>query len=322
VAHLLIVDDDEDVAEVFRRHLEADGHTCDVAHSGDDALELVLEAQREYDLILCDLRMSPISGKGFLDLVHPMVHEKTPVIVISAWPHLMEALGDARRHVFLTLQKPVVPGQLVEAVGRALDQRRLLQKVRDLEVRVEELRAQAVVLTAKNRDLYGEVRIDGLTALPNRRRLEEDLDVFRANTGRYGARFAIAFCDLDDFARFNNEQSYGVGDSVIRAVADRLRSTMRRGDSVYRYGGDEFVMILAYQSLPEALQAAERFRKAFDEGELTLPDGAEARVTLSGGVVAVTEEADRSVAELLDDASRLCKEAKADGGNRVYPTAE
>jgi len=183
---------------------------------------------------------------------------------------------------------------------------------------VNELVQRDKVLLEQSQQLFNEIRVDGMTELPNRRRLEEDLDVFSANVGRYKTRFAIAFCDLDDFARFNNEQSYGVGDAVITAVAQRLRETSRRGDTVYRYGGDEFVIVLAYQDVAEARRAAERFREDLEGHELDLGEGlGTARVTISGGVVAVTPEDQRPVGELLDEASRRCKEAKADGGNQI-----
>jgi diguanylate cyclase (GGDEF)-like protein len=320
VGHILIIEDEPDIAEYFARYLEGCGHRCDVASDGARGSTLVFDGTNEYDLVLCDLKMPQMGGKDFLESAHPILRDKTPVIVVSGWPHLVEALGVARRWAFMILNKPVELGELKEAVERGLEQRALYLQVRELEMRVQRLVANKDVLLEQRQALYDEVRVDAMTELPNRRRLEEELDIHNANVGRYRTRFAVAFCDLDDFGRFNNEQSYGVGDAVLRAVSQRLRNACRRGDTVYRYGGDEFVIVLAYQDLDEACRAADRFRVDLDARDLELGEGLGAvRVTVSGGVVAVTPEEQRPVSDLLDEASRLCKGAKAAGGNRVHP---
>lgn len=320
MAQILIIEDEPDIAEFFRRYLEGHGHTCDVATDGANGSTLVFDATKEYDLVLCDLKMPQMGGKDFLQSAHPVLKDKTPVIVVSGWPHLVEAMGVARKWAFMILNKPVELKELKEAVDRALEQRALYLRLRELELRVQRLVENKDVLLEQRQALYDEVRVDAMTELPNRKRLEEELDVHNANVGRYKTRFAVAFCDLDDFGRFNNEQSYGVGDAVLRAVAGRLGHASRRGDTVFRYGGDEFVIVLAYQDMDQACQAADRFRRELDDRDLDLGAGLDGEhVTVSGGVVAVTPEEQRPVKELLDEASRLCKAAKADGGNRIYP---
>jgi len=106
VAHILIVEDEPDIAELFGRHLESKGHTFDVAADGLEGQRAVFQTERDYDLILCDLKMRHMSGKVFLDLVHEVIKDKTPVVVVSGWPHLVEALGIARRRAFMILNKP------------------------------------------------------------------------------------------------------------------------------------------------------------------------------------------------------------------------
>ncbi len=320
MAHILIVEDEPDLAELFRKHLAGQGHTCDLASDGQEGRTRVFQAGQDYDLVLCDLEVRPMGGRAFLELVHPVLKDRTPVLVVSAWPDLVEALAVARRWAFLVLDKPVDLQELQDAVERGLEQRGLYQRLLEFEDRVEQLVRRDEVLLERSRTLFNEVRVDPMTQLPNRRRLEEDLDVLCANVGRYRTCFALAFCDLDDFRRFNNEQSYGTGDAVLRAVAQRLRETSRRGDAVYRYGGDEFVIVFAHQDLEEAVQAADRFRGDLDARDLDLGElFGSTGVTISGGVVAVTPEDPRPVVELLDEASRLCKEAKAAGGNDIRP---
>lgn len=320
MGHILIVEDEPDIADLFSTHLMAQGHTCDIARDGEEGRALVMGAGTEYDLVFCDLKMRRMGGKDFLKYVHPVLKDRTPVFVVSAWPHLVEAMGVTRQYAFLILNKPIDLAELGEAVARGLEQRALYKRLKQLEGQVEQLSKNNELLLDQSNALYDEVRVDAMTGLPNRTKLEEELDVQSANVGRYRTQFAVAFCDLDDFGRYNNEQSYGVGDAVLRAVAKRLQRASRQGDTVYRYGGDEFVVILAYQQLEEACQAADRFRRGLEEEELDLggPLGS-TRVTISGGVVAVTPDELRPVADLLDEASRLCKEAKAAGGNRIQP---
>lgn len=323
MAHILIVEDEPDIAELFGKYLAREGHTFDVASDGQEGKDRVFQATRDYDLVLCDLKMRQMGGRAFIEFVHPVLKDRTPIIVVSGWPHLVEAMGVARRWAFLILNKPVNLQELQEAVDRGLEQRALYVRIHDLEDRVEQLTRRDQVLLEKSNVLFNEVRIDAMTQLPNRRRLEEDIDVFSANVGRYQTRFAIAFCDLDDFGRFNNKQSYGVGDAVLCAVSRRLQEASRRGDTVYRYGGDEFVIVLAYQDLAEACRAADRFRANLGGRDLDLGEGyTPERVTISGGVVAVTPEDQRPVADFLDEASRLCKGAKAAGGDRIHPCQE
>jgi diguanylate cyclase (GGDEF)-like protein/PAS domain S-box-containing protein len=93
---------------------------------------------------------------------------------------------------------------------------------------------------------------DHLTGLPNRARFQEHLEVALARTGRDGSCVAVLFIDLDGFKQVNDAHGHAAGDSLLRAVGDRLSMISRDGDVVARLGGDEFLMLVC---LPAADQA-------------------------------------------------------------------
>jgi len=86
---------------------------------------------------------------------------------------------------------------------------------------------------------------DALTGLPNRKCLQDHMELALAQARRAGSRLAVLFLDLDRFKLVNDTMGHGVGDEVLRQVAARLRSCVRGGDTVARVGGDEFVLLLA-----------------------------------------------------------------------------
>ncbi len=92
---------------------------------------------------------------------------------------------------------------------------------------------------------------DALTGLPNRVLFRDRLDQELASVRRYGGDFAVLACDLDRFKAVNDTLGHSIGDALLRAIADRLRSVVRESDTVARLGGDEFALILARRDGPQ-----------------------------------------------------------------------
>ncbi|MGE0305719.1 MAG: diguanylate cyclase [Acidimicrobiia bacterium] len=151
---------------------------------------------------------------------------------------------------------------------------------------------------------------DALTSLANRRRLDDDLALIDRS-----AMTAFVMLDIDHFKAFNDAHGHPAGDALLRQVAEVLASSVRPGDVVYRYGGEEFAVLLPGASAREASSVAERLVAAvrstmFEHGD-TQPLG---RVTISAGVAG---EAHVDGTVLRERADQALYEAKRSGRDRV-----
>ena len=102
--------------------------------------------------------------------------------------------------------------------------------------------------------------VDGLTSLGNRRRLDGDLETTLADSDRHGGPVAFAMIDVDHFKNYNDTHGHAAGDAALRTVAQVIASCVRSGDVVYRYGGEEFSVLLPGTTTQEALAVTERIR--------------------------------------------------------------
>jgi diguanylate cyclase (GGDEF)-like protein len=127
----------------------------------------------------------------------------------------------------------------------------------------------AAVRSRRNRHFAQLALCDDLTGVGNRRRLDRDLAI-EANNG--DTPVAVIMVDVDHFKRINDEHGHDAGDQALRAVADVLRKEVRAGDVVYRYGGEEFCVLLAHTNTTEAAQVAERIRFAVSRMALAVDE--------------------------------------------------
>jgi len=124
---------------------------------------------------------------------------------------------------------------------------------------------------------------DVLTGLPNRNLLYDRVGIALANAARKKQGLAVMLLDLDNFKHFNDTMGHAAGDQILRGVADRLRRLIRKGDTVARIGGDEFIMIMTDVRFPgDAFNIAEKIIAIFSRPFLI--DGQEVSLTVSAGV--------------------------------------
>ena len=124
--------------------------------------------------------------------------------------------------------------------------------------------------------------------------------------------------DLDNFKKINDEYGHIVGDIMLKNVSGFLKKFMRRSDLVFRYGGDEFCIILRNTTLNGANELANRIRKSINNEIFTCGDH-EIKITVSIGLVKIHEE-DDSI-KFIERADRLLYEAKEIGRNSVITEA-
>ncbi|HEX7341652.1 MAG TPA: EAL domain-containing protein [Rhodanobacteraceae bacterium] len=164
--------------------------------------------------------------------------------------------------------------------------------------------------------------LDGLTRLPNRLLFNDRLETTLREAHRTGEMFAVMFVDLDRFKSINDSLGHPVGDEVLTAVARRLRGSVRSSDTVARYAGDEFTIILRHIVQRDAvLRIADKIVRLMD-APLMLADGSELHITASIGVSFYPDDA-TTAEHLLKHADVAMYNAKGKGRNgyQVYEAA-
>ncbi|MBS0569749.1 MAG: EAL domain-containing protein [Proteobacteria bacterium] len=155
---------------------------------------------------------------------------------------------------------------------------------------------------------------DALTGLPNRLLFNDRLETTIKEAHRTGEMFAVLFVDLDRFKSINDSLGHGVGDEVLIAVSKRLRGSVRASDTVARYAGDEFTMILRHiVQRDDVMRIAEKIVRVM-EVPLTLADGSELHITASIGVSFYPDDA-ANAERLLKHADVAMYSAKGMGRN-------
>jgi diguanylate cyclase (GGDEF)-like protein len=162
-------------------------------------------------------------------------------------------------------------------------------------------------------------RVDALTDAPNRYALAEALAREQARIKRGGCTAALCFLDLDRFKTVNDTYGYAAGDRLLVDVHDRLRSELRASDLVFRWGGEEFVVLAPHVDASELADFAERLRLLL----ATRPFSIDGRPrTITGSVGAVALDASRPAKEALETAGRLVHKAKVTRNTAVVDTTQ
>lgn len=155
---------------------------------------------------------------------------------------------------------------------------------------------------------------DPLTRALNRRFMPTILGREISIAARSGRPFAVLMLDVDNFKAINDRHGHGVGDVVLRHVAEHVLYCVRASDFVFRYGGEEFLIALVETGAEAAMIAAERIRTILETAPLRLPDQSETGVTVSIGIAVYGGHPDYAV--LVDAADRALYAAKTAGRNR------
>lgn len=304
---VLIAEDDAASSLILRTAVERLGHTSLAADDGVKAWE-ILQATA-VDVVISDWMMPGLTG---IELCRRVRSDPRPgytyFIFLTSQSEKTQMLSGIESGADDYLLKPLDFDEL---------KLRLLVAARITGLHAE-LGDKRRELERLNQRLSEEGRTDSLTQLGNRLRLNEDLEVLAARARRHGQRYCIAMCDIDFFKIYNDTHGHGAGDEVLRTVARAIRDTARQGDGLYRYGGEEFVLVLPEQSLATAALAVDRMRKAVESLAIPLDQGPPARiVTISAGVAVLTPGEGGNSEHLLTDADAALYRAKKLGRNNV-----
>ncbi len=182
------------------------------------------------------------------------------------------------------------------------------------------LRSSLERLAARIADVETLAATDQLTRLDNRQACLAVLatEIERAN--RYGRPLAVALIDIDHFKRVNDTHGHAVGDEVLRQVADVLRATIRSVDTLGRYGGEEFLLVMPETDIEGGVASAEHLRRAVGRAPLAVAapsGGPQVKVTISVGVTGGAGTASLDIDQLLREADSALYGAKGLGRDQA-----
>lgn len=158
---------------------------------------------------------------------------------------------------------------------------------------------------------------DPLTALNNRRAFEWELPRQIQNARNRGIPISLIMLDVDFFKSINDTYGHLAGDQVLKFLAARLRHNLRIYDTPFRYGGEEFVVLLSNTDCQEAFLIANRLCQLVSEQPFAIDDTLDLTVTISAGTATLELEDDSQGMSLLQRADQCLLRAKAEGRNRV-----
>ncbi len=296
---VLVADDDFGSRIVAESVVRGLGHECLTVADGTGAWELIRSECP--DVLISDRGMPGMDGLELCRRVRGHDGRYTYIVLLTAHAKPEDVLAGMLAGADDYLTKPLDPMAL---------QARLLAAGRVTDLHSELARTRA--------ELSLQARTDPLTGLRNRLSLNADLEDLHRVSARYGRSYAVALCDVDLFKAYNDRYGHPAGDRALVVVAATLVDQLRDVDMVYRYGGEEFLVLLPEQSVEGAAVAMERVRRGLETARVEhlagVPEGV---LTLSVGISGPRAGSQRSAEELLSAADDVLYEAKALGRNQV-----
>jgi len=165
------------------------------------------------------------------------------------------------------------------------------------------------------RKLQKTALLDPLTAIGNRRHLESRLKIRMTDFRENQISFGLLFCDIDHFKDLNDTYGHNMGDIVLRMIAQTLRANIRESDTMGRWGGEEFLVILRDIDEGLLLMIGEKLLNLVRRSHLSLPDKRVLSATISIGGTLVKK--DDTIESIVDRADRLMYQSKANGRDRI-----
>jgi len=203
-----------------------------------------------------------------------------------------------------------------EAIGSLIVASRQPDAYTPGQVRLLERLASQIAIPVENSRLYAKAeqraRIDELTGLFNRRHFDESVRVEIDRHARYRSMLSLIFLDLDYFKAYNDTQGHTAGDRVLELIGPLVSGALRNTDLAFRYGGDEFAIILPQSATNDALVVAERVRNRI----ATEMNKSEIKISASLGLASWPTDG-VTADELVNAADRALYSAKDAGGNRT-----
>jgi diguanylate cyclase (GGDEF)-like protein len=250
----------------------------------------------------------------------------TPPICLNENICLYEALVLAQSKNFDRIPVVDASRRVVGLVSReTLADAHLAAVEQERDAIEQQVYSRSRALSESNRKLQALALQDSLLRVGNRRAMEMDVQSSHLNAIRYGHSYALALIDVDWFKRYNDHYGHCAGDKALIAVANCVKDSIRRGDRVYRYGGEELLVLMPETSQREAMEAVSRITSALFQLNIEHSKSPLHRLTISAGVSAFTGAGTGvrgSWESVLEEADTFLYQAKALGRNQAHGLLE
>jgi len=300
---ILVVDDTPANLEIAVKILEQEHYDLYIADSGSSALELIEKI--DFDLILMDIMMPTMDGFETYTLIKE--HEKNkdlPIIFLTAKVDIDSVVKGFELGAVDYIRKPFNGLELKARVRNHVE----LKKIR------EEAEQKNKSLLEAYETLEIIATTDPLTTLLNRREMLKRMEYERVNFERNQLPFSIIIADIDFFKKVNDTYGHDCGDHVLASVADILKENARKQDSISRWGGEEFLLMLPETDSNGAAILAEKLRIKIGESIFST-DTAEVKITMTFGISVF--KGNEALDKLISKADVALYQGKESGRNRV-----
>ena len=249
------------------------------------------------------------------------IPEQLKSVMTVAKRFVTAAIADSRTHIRAI-------GGVAEQAENGVDPRLLVERLMselasaatrasELETNLGDTSRELDALRESLNEAELRANTDGLTGLPNRRAFDEFLRTSHHAASENGEPFSVLLIDIDQFKRFNEQSGHGVGDQLLRLMANALRERLNEKDLPARYGGEEFIAVLPGAQLAACEATAERIRKSVSECRITRRSTGEVLPGITVSIGAAQFRPGESTAELVERCDRALALAKRIGRNRV-----
>jgi diguanylate cyclase (GGDEF)-like protein len=293
---ILVVDDEEIMRNMLKDVLTDAGYMVFTACDGKEAIEKFTD--QDLSIVITDIRMPGMDG---VEVTRKFKETRSDVcvIAITGYASIDSAVAILKEGAYDYINKPFNIDEIKIVVARAAER-------------------QSLLIAAKEKEKYQQLSIvDGLTELYNRRYFDEMIVKELEKASRYNHHLSFMIVDADHFKKFNDTNGHQAGDWALKRFAQIVAGSIRTVDYAFRYGGEEFAVILPETDKVGAIAVAKRFRlnvslaKFLDSKAMPT-----AHMTASIGLATFPEDA-KEAQELIHRADENLYAAKELGRDRI-----
>lgn len=291
---ILIVDDDAAIRDSMLEFIQRSGYDAQTVSSAEEAIELLKSTR--VDLVITDIILPGQNGLQLTDLIKQ--NYDTDIIVMTGYSENYSYEEAINKGASDLVFKPFRFEELILRLKRVLKERQLTKDRNRILSKLENL-----AIT------------DGLTKLYNLRHFYNQLEIEIDRSNRYGHPLALLLLDIDNFKTYNDTYGHLEGDKVLVRLGQIIKSCLRTMDCAYRYGGEEFTIILPETTGEEAKNVAHRIKTSV-EIESFFPEGGDVvNITISIGVTEYFKK--EQLATFIQRADQAMYNSKAKGRNAI-----